>query len=195
MAHFVSGLPEEDGGGAVAGPHVDVLRLDVPVHDVGLMDRCKRVEQRADYCIQLSLGWAASKRVEPSLQVFSFNEAEHHVGGLVLFEVSGNANDIGMPQFCECLGFGEEALKPPVVISAALAGEGGNSDAIFAVGQRSWKILLQGHIGIEPCIARQVGDAEAAGAKDADNLIVTADYRAFRQRLSVGHLSRGPRMR
>ena len=105
----------------------------------------------------------------------------------MVFEVAVDPDDIGMIELGERLGLGNEAVETPLVVALAVLGLGTRLVVLAACRVVARKILLDRHAPIERGLDRQIGDAEAARAENALDLVVRDQLCSRLQRQQVGH--------
>ena len=165
----------------------DVVGGDIAVEVVGPVDELQRVKQRADDGIQLLLARRAAKAFQPGLEAQSFLELEHHVGGVVSFEVAVHANDVWVIELRQRFGFFNEPVAPPLEIAGAVGRTRHRFEAVLAGGEIGREILLQRDDPRQRAFFRQISHAEAARAQHALDAVISHENSSDRQRDEVRH--------
>ena len=102
---------------------IDIVRLDVAVDESSLMYHLQSVQQRHDHGAQLGLA-AYLLGFEEFFQAFAALVLHHHVGSAVGFEHTHDTHDVGVAEFRQRAGLGDESIQTPTVGVAVILGDG-----------------------------------------------------------------------
>jgi len=162
------------------GQHEDVVGRDVAVTDAVRVQQLERAEQRLDQGPQP--GFARRRR---HLQAHVLQRAarvvrHRHVGGGVAPPEAMHFNQRRMIEAREQPGLAEERFEALGEGLGASAGAGAkrHRGPFAAPRQRRRHVLLDGDVALQHVVARQIDDAEAAGAEDAQDLELFEKTRA-----------------
>ena len=95
----------------------DVVRCDIAMQEIGIVDGLQGVEQRRDNCVQFFLPRRPIETLQPCLEALTFFEVQHHVGGIVRPERPVDADNVAVIEFGQRLSFFDEAFKAPSVVA------------------------------------------------------------------------------
>ena len=163
----------------------------VAVQEARFVHLAQALEQRPQDRFQLGRQQRAFG-LDALLQRLATQQLHDDVGGAVLLEEVEHFHDRRrLVQSGERAALFDEAVAAPAEILGDLGRARQHGGAVLAHGQRHRQVFLERHIAIELGIAGPIGDAEAALAKHAQDLIAP-DAAAWRKR-HVVDLGRGIR--
>ena len=140
---------------------VNVVGLDVAMDEAGLVHDLQAVQQRHDQRAQLGFTGDFSG-LKKLLQAFSAFVLHHHVGGAVGFEHAHHTHHVGMAEFRQGAGLGNEAIEPPAVGIAVILGDRVHVAVVAAGSELHGKEFFDGDALVEIRIQGQISDPEAA---------------------------------
>ena len=151
---------------ATVAAQVDVLRLDVQVQHVRLVHGMQAIENRDEYAKQRGFFEPRTVVLEIIRQTLPVLILHDHVGGAVCLEKSQHPYDVGMLEVGKRPRLLDEVLQAPVVIAHGIARRCRQDHRGLAVarGDLVREVLLDGHLGTQCGVARQVGDSKSAVA-------------------------------
>ncbi len=154
----------------------DVAGLDVTVVDVPGMEVVQNPQQAGQQALEFVLRVAVPGAVEFLPQVVQGKPGDvlhGEVGGAVGFKNGQDSDDAGMVELRQRLGLAQETLQGPGVVFQVVLVVGPDMPGQrVPVGAAGGKVFLDDHVAVQEQVLRQVGDAEAPAAQDADDFIL-----------------------
>ena len=127
----------------------------------GGVDDIQSVQQRHHYGAQLGLT-AYLLGFEQFFQALAAFVLHHHVGGAVRLEHTHHPYDVGVAEFRQGAGLGDESIQTPTVSVAVVLGDGMDVAVVAAGREFHRQKLFYRDTLIQVRIQGQIGNAEAA---------------------------------
>ena len=152
----------------------DIRRLDIAVHQPGLVDHGEAGQDLGQDAAQVFLRHAAGVVAQGCLKRAADDVFHHHVGGTVRLEERLHPHDVGLAgagaaKADQGARLIDEAAAA-IIEDLGLAGRGGVHLHALADGKLAREVFLEGK-KLAQQVLGQIGHAKAAAAEQADNAI------------------------